>query len=102
MKKAYSVCGIAALAMGVLVVSASIARAQVLIKDTKPGFAGTANHRFVDYYNAGGSDIAGKTGTASAGDTGLNSSAWFIGFTPNITASVATFDPKSSSAPRAG
>jgi len=32
MKKAYSVCGIAALAMGVLVVSASIARAQVLIK----------------------------------------------------------------------
>jgi membrane peptidoglycan carboxypeptidase len=72
---------------------------QVLVKDTKPGFAGTANHRFTDYYAAGGSDIAGKTGTASAGETGLNSSAWFIGYTPNITASVATFDPDASSAP---
>ena len=72
---------------------------RVLVKDTKPGFAGTANRRFGDYYAAGGSDIAGKTGTASAGDTGKNSSAWFIGYTPDITASVATFDPDSSSAP---
>ncbi len=72
---------------------------QVLVKDTKPGFAGTANRRFTDYYAAGGSDVAGKTGTASTGTSGKNSSAWFIGYTPDITASVATFDPDNSSSP---
>jgi membrane peptidoglycan carboxypeptidase len=72
---------------------------QVLVKDTKPGFAGTANRRFTNYYAAGGSDIAGKTGTASTGGSGKNSSAWFIGYTPDVTASVATFNPDAPSSP---
>jgi len=72
---------------------------QVLVKDTKPGFAGTANRRFSGYYASGGSDVAGKTGTASAGESGKNGSAWFIGYTPKWVASVATFNPEAASKP---
>ncbi len=67
----------------------------VLEKDTQPGFAGTANRRFGDYYASGGSPVAGKTGTASAvgKDEGLNAAAWFIGYTPGYVGSVAVFNP---------
>ena len=69
--------------------------AQVLIKDTKPGYAGTANSRFGEWYSAGLGPVAGKTGTSSADgvDKGLNAAAWFVGFTPNYAAAVATFNP---------
>jgi membrane peptidoglycan carboxypeptidase len=72
----------------------------VLEKDTMPGFEGTANNRFSEYYAAGGSPVAGKTGTASAtgNDEGLNSAAWFVGYTPNYVGSVAVFNPDNPNA----
>jgi membrane peptidoglycan carboxypeptidase len=68
----------------------------VLADDTIPGADGTANEKFSSYYSAGGSQVGGKTGTASAstaGDEGLNSAAWFVGVTPDYAGSVAVFNP---------
>jgi membrane peptidoglycan carboxypeptidase len=68
----------------------------VLTADTVPGGKGTANEKFSSYYSAGGSEVGGKTGTASAstlGDENKNSAAWFVGVTPRFASSVAVFNP---------
>jgi membrane peptidoglycan carboxypeptidase len=58
---------------------------QMLRKDVEPGFAGqTAPSAYVP-----GHQIAGKTGT-----TQNNLSVAFVGYTPEITASVMVFNPK--------
>ena len=60
-------------------------RNQMLRKDVEPGNPGqTASRAFVP-----GHQIAGKTGT-----TQNNWSVAFVGYTPEITASVMVFDPK--------
>jgi membrane peptidoglycan carboxypeptidase len=68
---------------------------QVLEKDTStPG--GTAV-RAMSGLAGGNRPIAGKTGTASAlvnGKSSGNSAAWFVGYTPEMSASVAVFNQK--------
>lgn len=68
---------------------------QVLEKDTSaPG--GTATRVMSGLVDAA-HPIAGKTGTASAlvdGESNGNSAAWFIGYTPELSASVAVFNQK--------
>jgi len=75
--------------------------AAVLEKDTSKD-GGTAVSAFAGL--AGGSrPIGGKTGTASGfrpGDTKRatgNSSAWFVGFTPDYAGATAVFDPTTTS-----
>jgi membrane peptidoglycan carboxypeptidase len=58
---------------------------QILRKDVEPGFSGqTASRAYIP-----GHQIAGKTGTAQG-----NISVAFVGYTPEYTASVMVFDPK--------
>jgi membrane peptidoglycan carboxypeptidase len=73
----------------------------VLVKDTSVS-GGTAVSAFSGL--AGGArPIGGKTGTASGfrpGDTKRatgNSSAWFVGYTPDYAGATAVFDPKNTS-----
>ncbi|HYT09991.1 MAG TPA: transglycosylase domain-containing protein [Mycobacteriales bacterium] len=72
----------------------------VLEKDTSKR-GGTAVSAFAGL--AGGSHpIAGKTGTASAlvnQESSGNSAAWFIGYTPDLVASVAVYNQKKSTEP---
>src|SRR5581483_397457 len=37
---------------------------------------------------AGGRQVAAKTGTSQLGDTGRNSAAWMVGYTPSISTAV--------------
>ena len=78
------------------VLSQQVARSAVdiLIGDTKTS-AGTAASRFGGYYGAGGSPVAGKTGTDNSADlqtgkdNGGNSALWFVGVTPHLVSSTA-------------
>jgi membrane peptidoglycan carboxypeptidase len=45
---------------------------------------------------AGGRQVAAKTGTSQLGDTGRNSAAWTIGYTPSISTAVWVGDPANS------
>jgi membrane peptidoglycan carboxypeptidase len=45
---------------------------------------------------AGGRQVAAKTGTSQLGDTGHNSAAWTIGYTPSISTAVWVGDPANS------
>jgi len=45
---------------------------------------------------AGGRQVAAKTGTHQLGDTGHNSAAWTIGYTPSISTAVWMGDPANS------
>jgi membrane peptidoglycan carboxypeptidase len=45
---------------------------------------------------AGGRQIAAKTGTHQRGDTGTNSAAWTVGYTPSISTAVWVGDPANS------
>ncbi len=42
---------------------------------------------------AGGRQVAAKTGTSQLGDTGHNSTAWTVGYTPSISTAVWVGDP---------
>jgi membrane peptidoglycan carboxypeptidase len=44
----------------------------------------------------GGRQVAAKTGTHQLGDTGNNSAAWTVGYTPSISAAVWVGDPANS------
>lgn len=72
------------------VIDPAIARTatQVLEKDTDPGVSGnTAKRAHIPGYAT-----AGKSGT-----TQDNAAAWFVGFTPQLSAASAVFDPKAPS-----
>jgi len=75
--------------------------ARVLEKDTSQA-GGTAVSAFAGL-SGGSRPIGGKTGTASGfkpGDTKRasgNSSAWFVGFTPDYAGATAVFDPTNTS-----
>lgn len=45
---------------------------------------------------AGGRQVAAKTGTHQRGDTGTNSAAWTVGYTPSISTAVWVGDPANS------
>ncbi|MGH3770668.1 MAG: transglycosylase domain-containing protein [Pseudonocardiaceae bacterium] len=45
---------------------------------------------------AGGREVAAKTGTHQRGDTGTNSAAWTVGYTPSISTAVWVGDPANS------
>jgi membrane peptidoglycan carboxypeptidase len=45
---------------------------------------------------AGGREVAAKTGTSQLGDTGHNSAAWMVGYTPSISTAVWVGDPANS------
>jgi membrane peptidoglycan carboxypeptidase len=73
---------------------------RVLEKDTSQR-GGTAVSAFAGL-SGGSHPIAGKTGTASAlvgGESNGNSAAWFIGYTPDLVASVAVYNQKKSTEP---
>ncbi len=78
---------------------------QVLDGDTKQG---TSAPQFQDLYNANpGLAIAGKSGTVNATDAhghqvSTNATLWFVGVTPNLTATMAMFDITNSRKPISG
>jgi membrane peptidoglycan carboxypeptidase len=70
-----------------------VARTAVSLLNGVTKSGGDASKVFSSYYSKGGSAVAGKTGTdgaldANGADT-LNSSFWFVGMTPNLTATMA-------------
>ena len=67
-----------------------------LQKDTSAENGATASIAAIPGYAT-----AGKTGTNGGGKDGTdgNAAMWFIGYTPNLSASVAVFNPASPSAP---
>jgi membrane peptidoglycan carboxypeptidase len=80
---------------GVQVVSPQVAlqAIDILTGDTKS--PGTSAAQFQAWYQAGSSNVAGKTGTSVAvdphnqQDTNQNASLWFVGMTPNLVATSA-------------
>jgi membrane peptidoglycan carboxypeptidase len=63
----------------------------LMVADTHNG---TASSYFQQWYQAGGSDVAAKTGTDNdATDTG-NSALWFVGMTPRLVSAAALVDPQ--------
>ncbi|SHG10790.1 Membrane carboxypeptidase (penicillin-binding protein) [Jatrophihabitans endophyticus] len=66
---------------------AAVRAVNVLQGDTEDG--GTSASQFADWYDDGGSKIAGKTGTAVASKKTKNASVWFAGMTPRLAATAA-------------
>jgi membrane peptidoglycan carboxypeptidase len=70
--------------------------ANVLIGDSTG--AGTAASAYQAYYGAGGSQVAGKTGTQNAASpTTDNAAIWYVGVTPGLTGVMAVYNPQSPS-----
>ena len=75
----------------------------IMVEDTKSSY-GTASRFFTDWYNEGGSEVAGKTGTNNSSkydpekkkivDDEGNSALWFVGITPNLVAAAALVNPE--------
>src|SRR5206468_12581087 len=75
----------------------------IMTNDPHSGY-GTARRYFGDWYNAGGSLIAGKTGTNNSTkfdpvtrqnvDDEGNSALWFVGITPNLVSAAAVVNPQ--------
>ncbi|SOD71884.1 membrane peptidoglycan carboxypeptidase [Jatrophihabitans sp. GAS493] len=83
------------------VIDPQVAREMVQIMNAESVGVGTAAPAFHDYYNDGGSTVAGKTGTQAADgkNSKQNSAVWYVGTTPNLAASMAIFDPNAPSNP---
>jgi membrane peptidoglycan carboxypeptidase len=64
---------------------------------------GTAAPAYQAYVGAGGSQVAGKTGTQNAEQPITDNSAiWYAGVTPNLTGVMAVYNPRSPSGPLKG
>jgi membrane peptidoglycan carboxypeptidase len=79
---------------------------QILKGDTD-ALPGTSAAEFQSWYSAGGSPVAGKTGTGPVTDshgreTDQNGALWFVGMTPNLVATSALINFDRTSAPAAG
>jgi membrane peptidoglycan carboxypeptidase len=79
--------------------SPQVARTMVrmMTADTKDS-QGTAASYFEDWYRAGGSPVAAKTGTDNDDVRGphhgqANSALWFVGVTPRLTSAAALINP---------
>jgi membrane peptidoglycan carboxypeptidase len=84
--------------------SPQVARTMVrmMTADTKDS-QGTAASYFEDWYQAGGSPVAAKTGTDNDDVRGphhgkANSALWFVGVTPRLTSAAALINPGSPKA----
>jgi membrane peptidoglycan carboxypeptidase len=77
----------------------------IMVNDTNPGGTGGTSTRFFgDWYNNGGSPIAGKTGTNNSSvcdakgnncqDDGKNSALWFVGITPTFVSAAEFANPQ--------
>ncbi len=70
----------------------------MMIGDTKES-NGTAVGKFGSWYGAGGSAVAGKTGTNNGSnpvtheDSGKNAALWFVGVTPSLVSTTAIYNP---------
>jgi membrane peptidoglycan carboxypeptidase len=72
------------------------AAANVLIGDSSA--PGTAAPAYQAYAAAGGSPVAGKTGTQNAATTATDNAAiWYAGVTPNLAGAMAVYNPQSPS-----
>jgi membrane peptidoglycan carboxypeptidase len=68
----------------------------ILTGDTKS--PGTSATEFQSWYSQNSSLVAGKTGTAVDGGSGLkNSALWFVGMTPSLVATTAIINPSGPS-----
>jgi membrane peptidoglycan carboxypeptidase len=77
-----------------------VARTAVQILTGDSHGIGTSAQQFAAYYSAGGSLVAGKTGTQNADNPSTqNSAAWYVGMTPDLTAAMAIFNPAAPSSP---
>lgn len=76
----------------------------IMVNDTNPrGTGGTSTGFFQNWYNNGGSPVAGKTGTNNSctpnpvtkhcDDDGKNSALWFVGITPTLVSAAALVNP---------
>ncbi|MDT7573136.1 MAG: hypothetical protein QOE05_3310, partial [Actinomycetota bacterium] len=81
------------------VIAAQVARTMVkmMTADTQNS-EGTAASYFQDWYAAGGSPVAAKTGTDNDAENGPrhgkgNSALWFVGVTPRLTSAAALVNP---------
>jgi membrane peptidoglycan carboxypeptidase len=64
----------------------------IMTNDTHSGY-GTAYSDFRDWYNAGGSLVAAKTGTNNDVTDTTNSALWFVGITPHLVSATAMVNP---------
>jgi membrane peptidoglycan carboxypeptidase len=72
------------------------AAANVLIGDSSG--PGTAASAYQAYAGAGGSPVAGKTGTQNAASpTTDNAAIWYVGVTPSLAGAMAVYNPQSPS-----
>ncbi|MCU1658347.1 MAG: Membrane carboxypeptidase (Penicillin-binding protein), partial [Pseudonocardiales bacterium] len=83
----------------VQVISPQVAAQAVSILAGDTRFPGTSAQQFQTWYAQNPSVIAGKTGTAVAGDVRKNSALWFVGMTPNLVATSAVINPAGPSQP---
>jgi len=75
-----------------------VARAAVNVLIGDSTGAGTAASAYQAYYGAGGSQVAGKTGTQNAASpTTDNAAIWYVGVTPGLTGVMAVYNPQSPS-----
>ena len=75
----------------------------IMTNDTKSSY-GTASRFFTEWYNDGGSEVAGKTGTNNSSkydpekkkivDDEGNSALWFVGITPDLVSTAALVNPE--------
>jgi len=70
----------------------------ILVGDTNEG-QGTAYGAFRSYYNAGGSPVAGKTGTNNDESDDYNAALWFVGVTPHLVSAAALVNPLTPTTP---
>ena len=85
---------------GVQVVSPQVAAQAVSILAGDTRYPGTSANQFQGWYAQNSSVIAGKTGTAVDGGSGLkNSGLWFVGMTPTLVAATAVINPSGPSNP---
>ena len=79
-------------------ITPQVARAAVNVLIGDSTGAGTAASAYQAYYGAGGSQVAGKTGTQNAASpTTDNAAIWYVGVTPGLTGVMAVYNPQSPS-----
>ncbi len=84
--------------------SPQVARTMVKMMTTDTtSYQGTAAGYFRDWYAAGGSEVASKTGTDNDDPNGAdhgngNSALWFAGITPDLTSAAALVNPRNPKA----
>ncbi|MGI8678918.1 MAG: transglycosylase domain-containing protein [Jatrophihabitans sp.] len=84
----------------VVAAQAAVRAVSLLTGDTHGN--GTSAGVFGGFYSAGGSSVAGKTGTAPAVPESKNGAIWFTGMTPKLVATSALIDFDNPNLPSTG